>query len=54
MRNRSKEYIENHREYSRWIMWRCIIDRETAEYIMHEPQMRQRIAEYRRPRHARH
>lgn len=54
MQKRTKEYLENHREYSRWVMWRCLIDAETAEYIMHDPAMRQRIAEYRRPRYARH
>lgn len=54
MRKRSKEYIENHREYSRWVMWRCLIDAETAEYIMRDPAMRQRIAEYRGLRHGRH
>ena len=50
MQKRSKEYIENHREYSRWIMWRCLIDKDTADWIMQDPAMRERIARLREGR----
>lgn len=47
MQKRSQEYLTNHREYSRWIMWRCLIDKDTAEWIMHDPSMQARIARLR-------
>ena len=57
MRYKTKQEKANHREYSRWLMWRCLIDHETAEYILQDPEMRGMIAAFRagaKPKGVRH
>lgn len=47
MKYETEEEKANHREHSRWLMWRCLIDHETAEFIMHDQEMRGMIAAFR-------
>lgn len=47
MTEAEREKRRNHNEYSAWIQWRCIIDAETAAWIMRDPGMRSQISLYR-------